>query len=141
MHRTAVVLRRALGATATGAARLPSRPLLAPLSSSATATATAAAGTSTHSTRRGPLLLGATAAATTLCAAHIAVGGSSPAHMSNLARPAASAPRVPATADLCDEHEGSLQVADPAVAFRAFGRHGSFGGEIETVKCFENNPL
>lgn len=107
--------------------------------------ATAAASTSTSTTRSGSssssssLLL--RAAAATLCAHVVGAAAQPPvAHMSNLARPSAP-PRVPATADLCDEHEGSLQVADPTVAFKGFGAHGSFGGEIQTVKCFENNPL
>lgn len=51
-----------------------------------------------------------------------------------------SGKKMPATADLCDDHEGVLQVAD-ANAFTSFGQHITFGGEIVTIKCFENNPL
>ncbi|EWM29634.1 regulator of ribonuclease activity a [Nannochloropsis gaditana] len=50
------------------------------------------------------------------------------------------ASRPPATADLCDDHEHRLQVAD-GNAFHSFGQHSSFCGEIVTIKCFENNPL
>ena len=48
--------------------------------------------------------------------------------------------KIPATADLCDDHESTLQVAE-ANAFRSFGQHRAFGGQIATIKCFENNPL
>jgi len=48
--------------------------------------------------------------------------------------------KMPATADLCDDHEPRLQVAE-GNAFRSYGQHASFGGQIVTIKCFENNPL
>jgi len=51
-----------------------------------------------------------------------------------------TAPKIPATADLCDDHEPRLQVAE-GNAFRSYGQHASFGGQIVTIKCFENNPL
>lgn len=136
MHRTPILLRRAAGAAR-------SRPFAATAAGgcSSPSSATAAAAASSSSSSRHPVLLAAAATTTALCAVHIVtqpVGVA--AHMSNLAR--SSAPRVPATADLCDEHEARLQVADPAgAAFRAFGQHVAFGGEIRTVKCFENNPL
>jgi regulator of RNase E activity RraA len=48
-----------------------------------------------------------------------------------------------ATADLCDEHMSSpqrLQVAEPCT-FTSFGKKTNFGGPIETIRCFESNPL
>ncbi len=155
MHRTAVVLRRALGmgSTAAGAARCSSS------SSASSATATATTTTTVpppprsgvpppSSSRRSLLVAAAAAAATTttaamLCAAH-AAAAQPVAHMSSSSSSSlSSSSRVPATADLCDEHEpgDTLQVADPTVAFKAFGGLARFGGEIRTVKCFENNPL
>lgn len=41
------------------------------------------------------------------------------------------------TPDLCDEHGEDVQVADPI--FRHFGAVHQFGGEVVTVKCFEDN--
>lgn len=43
------------------------------------------------------------------------------------------------TADLYDRHEGKLKVAQPV--FKSFGKKKSFGGEIVTVKVFEDNVL
>lgn len=43
------------------------------------------------------------------------------------------------TPDLCDAHEDSVQVLDPI--FVNFGGIDNFGGEIVTVKCFEDNSL
>lgn len=43
------------------------------------------------------------------------------------------------TTDLCDAHEGQLQIALPL--FRDFGAKKTFGGEIVTVKVFEDNVL
>lgn len=43
------------------------------------------------------------------------------------------------TADLCDEHSDSLKIAQPL--FNDYGKKISFGGEISTVKCFEDNSL
>ncbi|MEM7304537.1 MAG: ribonuclease E activity regulator RraA [Pseudomonadota bacterium] len=43
------------------------------------------------------------------------------------------------TADLCDEHADSLKIAQPL--FYDYGKKISFGGEISTVKCFEDNSL
>ncbi len=43
------------------------------------------------------------------------------------------------TADLCDQHEGKLQIAQPL--FKSFGIKKSFGGRIVTVKVFEDNVL
>ena len=43
------------------------------------------------------------------------------------------------TADLCDEHSDSLKIAQPL--FNDYGQKISFGGEISTVKCFEDNSL
>ena len=43
------------------------------------------------------------------------------------------------TADLCDEHMDVCSVAEPI--FRDFGARTAFGGEIETVRVFEDNVL
>ncbi len=43
------------------------------------------------------------------------------------------------TADLCDDHEGKVSVAQPL--FRDYGGNISFAGEIFTIKCFEDNSL
>ncbi len=43
------------------------------------------------------------------------------------------------TADLCDEYSDSLKIAQPL--FNDYGKRISFGGEISTVKCFEDNSL
>lgn len=41
------------------------------------------------------------------------------------------------TPDLCDEYGDDVQVADPV--FKHFGGMHQFGGEVVTVKCFEDN--
>jgi regulator of ribonuclease activity A len=41
------------------------------------------------------------------------------------------------TPDLCDEHEGHVQVLEPMLV--NFGGRQTFGGEVVTVKCFEDN--
>lgn len=41
------------------------------------------------------------------------------------------------TPDLCDEYPDLVQVVEPM--FNNYGLHESFGGEIVTVKCFEDN--
>ena len=43
------------------------------------------------------------------------------------------------TADLCDDHEGSVSVAQPL--FKDYGGNISFAGQIYTIKCFEDNSL
>ena len=43
------------------------------------------------------------------------------------------------TADLCDAHADSIQIAEPI--FRDFGGRQSFFGPIATVKTFEDNTL
>lgn len=43
------------------------------------------------------------------------------------------------TADLCDDHEGGISVAQPI--FKDYGGNISFCGKISTVKCFEDNSL
>ncbi|MFL6711525.1 MAG: putative 4-hydroxy-4-methyl-2-oxoglutarate aldolase, partial [Sulfurifustis sp.] len=43
------------------------------------------------------------------------------------------------TADLCDNYERDLQVADPL--FRSFGAKRAFAGKIFTVKVHEDNKL
>lgn len=41
------------------------------------------------------------------------------------------------TPDLCDQFADEVQVAEPL--FTSFGGRAAFGGEIVTVKCFEDN--
>lgn len=41
------------------------------------------------------------------------------------------------TPDLCDEFGDAIQVADPI--FKHYGAIRQFGGEVVTVKCFEDN--
>lgn len=43
------------------------------------------------------------------------------------------------TADLCDAHEGQVRVVAPM--FRSFGARAAFGGQITTLKVFEDNSL
>ncbi len=43
------------------------------------------------------------------------------------------------TPDLCDEYPEIVRVAAPI--FRGFGGISAFGGEIDTIKCFEDNSL
>ena len=43
------------------------------------------------------------------------------------------------TADLHDEHEGKIQVAN--VLMEGYGQKTRFSGPISTIKCFEDNSL
>lgn len=43
------------------------------------------------------------------------------------------------TPDLCDDHADVVQVVEPM--FVNYGGHESFGGQIVTIKCFEDNSL
>lgn len=43
------------------------------------------------------------------------------------------------TADLCDANEGKVKICAPM--FRSFGGKASFGGQIATLKVFEDNSL
>jgi len=43
------------------------------------------------------------------------------------------------TPDLCDLYPALVRIAEPV--FRDFGGRRSFGGEVVTVKCFEDNSL
>jgi regulator of ribonuclease activity A len=43
------------------------------------------------------------------------------------------------TPDLCDAYPDLVQVVEPM--FSNFGGRDSFGGEIVTIKCFEDNSL
>lgn len=43
------------------------------------------------------------------------------------------------TVDLCDKYKGSVQVALPI--FRVYGKTAAFSGQIETVKCYEDNTV
>lgn len=44
------------------------------------------------------------------------------------------------TTDICDEYAGRIQVADP-VGFKHYGGRKTFSGQIETIKCHEDNSL
>lgn len=41
------------------------------------------------------------------------------------------------TPDLCDAHPDSIRVLEPV--FKNYGAKKSFGGEVVTIKCFEDN--
>ncbi len=43
------------------------------------------------------------------------------------------------TPDLCDAYENEVLVLEPI--FNNYGGRGAFGGEVVTVKCFEDNSL
>lgn len=43
------------------------------------------------------------------------------------------------TVDLCDKYKSSIQVALPV--FRMYGKNPAFSGQIETVKCYEDNTV
>ena len=43
------------------------------------------------------------------------------------------------TADLCDEFAADIQVAEPI--FRIYGGRRNFGGQVVTLRVFEDNPL
>ncbi len=43
------------------------------------------------------------------------------------------------TPDLCDDYPGLIRVAEPM--FKSYGGKEFFGGEIVTIKCFEDNSL
>jgi len=43
------------------------------------------------------------------------------------------------TPDLCDAYPELVQVVEPI--FSNFGGRDSFGGQIVTIKCFEDNSL
>ncbi|MBL4567192.1 MAG: putative 4-hydroxy-4-methyl-2-oxoglutarate aldolase, partial [Porticoccus sp.] len=43
------------------------------------------------------------------------------------------------TPDLCDDNPDLVQVLEPMLA--NFGGRDSFGGEIVTIKCHEDNSL
>lgn len=43
------------------------------------------------------------------------------------------------TADLCDEFAADVQVAE--AQFRSYGARRSFGGQVVTLRVFEDNPL
>lgn len=47
----------------------------------------------------------------------------------------------PTTPDLCDEFEDSIKIVNPSLGFRNFGGQTRFGGQVVTVKCFEDNSL
>jgi regulator of ribonuclease activity A len=44
------------------------------------------------------------------------------------------------TTDLCDEYDQQVNVAEP-IGFVSFGGRKDFSGQIETVKCHEDNSL
>ncbi|KAL9189126.1 hypothetical protein ACHAXT_011616 [Thalassiosira profunda] len=59
------------------------------------------------------------------------------------ARMSSSAASIPSLADLCDDHVHSpqrLSVVEPCL-FSSYGKKPRFHGKIETVRCFESNPV
>ncbi len=50
-----------------------------------------------------------------------------------------SSPKADITPDLCDDNPDSVRVLEPMLS--NFGGREAFGGEIVTVKCFEDNSL
>lgn len=42
------------------------------------------------------------------------------------------------TADLCDNHPDQVRISEP-IGFKDYGGTKSFGGQIHTIKCFEDN--
>ncbi len=44
------------------------------------------------------------------------------------------------TSDLCDKYGQQITIAEP-IGFISYGRRKEFFGQIETVKCFEDNSL
>jgi regulator of ribonuclease activity A len=48
---------------------------------------------------------------------------------------------VPSTPDLCDLFEDTIRVVDSSVGFRNYGGKTRFGGQVVTVKCYEDNSL
>jgi len=43
------------------------------------------------------------------------------------------------TPDICDEFPNDVYACE--LQFRGFGQHAQFSGQIETIKCFEDNSL
>ena len=59
------------------------------------------------------------------------------------ARMSSSSSRPPSCADICDDHVASperLSVVEPCL-FQSYGKLKRFHGQIETVRCFESNPM
>ena len=46
---------------------------------------------------------------------------------------------TPSVPDICDDFIDEISVLDPQ--FHDFGGRGKFGGEIVTIRCFEDNSL
>ena len=44
------------------------------------------------------------------------------------------------TTDICDHHIDEIQIAEP-IGFKSYGGRREFSGEIETVKCYEDNTF
>lgn len=44
------------------------------------------------------------------------------------------------TTDLCDAHPEKVTIAEP-IGFKDFGGNKIFNGQIETIKCFEDNSF
>lgn len=44
------------------------------------------------------------------------------------------------TTDLCDQHADQVRVAEP-IGFKSFGSRHEFHGQIETIKCYEDNTF
>jgi regulator of ribonuclease activity A len=43
------------------------------------------------------------------------------------------------TPDICDDFESTIRVVDSSLGFRNFGGKKHFGGQVVTVKCYEDN--
>jgi regulator of ribonuclease activity A len=43
------------------------------------------------------------------------------------------------TPDICDDFEDTIRIIDPDLQFRNLGGKKHFGGQVVTVKCFEDN--
>ncbi len=44
------------------------------------------------------------------------------------------------TTDICDNHIDEIQIAEP-IGFKSYGGRREFSGQIETVKCYEDNTF
>lgn len=44
------------------------------------------------------------------------------------------------TTDICDEYGDQIKVAEP-IGFKHYGARNKFSGQIETIKCHEDNSL
>jgi regulator of ribonuclease activity A len=52
-----------------------------------------------------------------------------------------SSSSLTSTPDLCDDFDLTIRVVDPSLGLRNLGGKTHFGGQVVTVKCFEDNSL